>query len=577
MKKIFTLLSFFALLATHAQLRVDDGSFIYVKDTYVFVEQDIDLESNGNIYLRDGSQILQGESNSTNTGNGAISVLQEGNATSYSYNYWSSPVKASGGSAFIPNQVLFERSADTTGSSAAFTTSYNGSADPLTISSSWIYKYVTGTAYANWVYVGSAGSVDPGYGFTMKGVATSASDTDNLNQEYDFRGIPNNGTININVLNGEGVLIGNPYPSALDLNAFLTDSDNTEVNATAYFWQQDMSVNSHNLADYLGGYATYTPAGGFVQATYNSYDSAGNLVSSSGNGQSSNTNADYQYAAIGQGFTVTGSATGTISFKNSHRAYMQENAGSSVFYRVANDNTTATPEETSNNYTKFILQVVVNDTYTRDLMLGVDGNTTLGYDFGFDGALSSTLQNDAGFDILGNPYAIQFVSNDDSSILVPLHLISNGNTSFEVLIGQYINTNSDQDLYIYDSLLDEYHAINGDTSFTFNTNGSSIGDRYYVTFSDNSALSTDPVVASSDILVHQNNSTKSLLIKNPNSLNFNSVVLHDISGKRIFNELDLGTESEYTFNTSNLSTGVYLVTINTVAGQSITKKISIRN
>jgi hypothetical protein len=52
-------------------------------------------------------------------------------------------------------------------------------------------------------------------------------------QRYDFRGKPNDGTINIPILSGEWILTGNPYPSAINLQAFLIGETNCD--GTAYF------------------------------------------------------------------------------------------------------------------------------------------------------------------------------------------------------------------------------------------------------------------------------------------------------------------------------------------------------
>jgi hypothetical protein len=41
------------------------------------------------------------------------------------------------------------------------------------------------------------------------------------------------------------VLTGNPYPSAIDLSAFLLDATNTTVHI---FWEQDKTIDSHYIA-----------------------------------------------------------------------------------------------------------------------------------------------------------------------------------------------------------------------------------------------------------------------------------------------------------------------------------------
>ena len=84
--------------------------------------------------------------------------------------------------------------------------------------------------------------------------------TDAGNQQYDFRGKPNEGEILVDIEPGQETLIGNPYPSALDAALLIHDPANSGLleTATLYYWEQDQSIASHNLTAYSGGYASYT-------------------------------------------------------------------------------------------------------------------------------------------------------------------------------------------------------------------------------------------------------------------------------------------------------------------------------
>ena len=90
MKKLFFLLLFFITIDSFSQLYVSSGSYVYNKGAVVFVNQGIELKSNGNFYLRDEGQLLQGSATttSTNKGDGKVSVFQEGSSDNYDYNYW---------------------------------------------------------------------------------------------------------------------------------------------------------------------------------------------------------------------------------------------------------------------------------------------------------------------------------------------------------------------------------------------------------------------------------------------------------------------------------------------------------
>jgi len=113
----------------------------------------------------------------------------------------------------------------------------------------------------------------------------------------------------------------------------LTDPANaTKIDGTALFWEQDASVNSHLIAAYRGGYGVYngttsiyTPA---VYYTYDSGGGAGPVYSSPLN------NIERRFCPVGQGFMITGTASGTVQFKNSFRVVKKEGvANNSQFSR----------------------------------------------------------------------------------------------------------------------------------------------------------------------------------------------------------------------------------------------------
>lgn len=613
MKKVIPFLSLIFTFTSnlYAQLNVENDSYVFVKGTYLYVKDNINLESTGLIYLRDESQLLQGSTGaSTNSGTGKISLYQEGNATQYTYNYWCSPVgtptSAIGNVPFFPlaTGTINDSISLTSSTPATFTSGYNGTSSPLQISRMWLYEYKPGVNYADWIYIGQSngsGFTNPGFGFSMKGTNVA-----NHKQRYDFRGRPNDGNIQINLMDGQETLTGNPYPSAIDLAAVLLDSDNVgKIEGSVSYWEHDLSVTSHNVADYRGGYGVWVPdcdnledcgKGQYTKATYNSYDNYGNYVSTGA--LSVNNFEGRRFAPVGQGFMVKGIVDNEmLTFKNEHRVfYREDDAQYSVFNKESNpyghDNTTSTPNnvgevvfnngagtlDVSNTFErpKYIFQIVVNDTYTRDLMLTINNNCSIGYDYGFDGLSASDLSTDAAFDINNNDYFIQSTAFSADE-MIPLHFKTGGTSaSFKIHIGAYINIDPAQQVFVYDNFLDEYHLISDTDEFTFSTAETSVNNRYYITFTS-TPLSTEPVLNNSTVLVYQDNNVQSLNIKNPNLFEIEAVSLYNMAGQQIFVKSDLGATDNYSFNTSNLTTGVYVVSITANNSQLITKKVTIKN
>ncbi|AUC86051.1 hypothetical protein CW731_12510 [Polaribacter sp. ALD11] len=222
------------------------------------------VQLNGDIRLIGGAQLMQTHlGTSTITGSGKLYVDQNSEVESiYLYNYFSSPVATVGQNNYTVASVMKDGTTPTSLSSlpsdigfiAGLDGNFNGS--PIQLANRWIYTYDdlgSGTyAYDNNSGIGSTKVINPGKGYILKGPGRA--------QNYTFVGTPNDGNYTYTgVPSGVNVLIGNPYPSAFNIQKFLTD--NSSIGATAYLWQQaDVSnaedVLGHYSSGYNGDYAT---------------------------------------------------------------------------------------------------------------------------------------------------------------------------------------------------------------------------------------------------------------------------------------------------------------------------------
>ena len=87
-----------------------------------------------------------------------------------------------------------------------------------------------------------------------------------------FVGLPNNGDKSITgIIADKSYLLGNPYPSAIDADKFLTANKDV-LNGTLYFWTHNTAMQSANPLNLTLGtgafaytsndYATYNATGG---------------------------------------------------------------------------------------------------------------------------------------------------------------------------------------------------------------------------------------------------------------------------------------------------------------------------
>lgn len=583
MKPTLLFLMIFSVSLCTAQLYTTPSktgdSYIYVKDALLYVEKEIILganktsETEASIYLRKQAELIQGNKFSNlNRGNGKLSVYQKGTSNAYDYNYWGLPVTV------IPQALslgdyIYEPLTKTESRKARLTSNLDGNSNPLEISNQWIYTFA-GTGYSNWQYLGDRFDLVPGEGFSMKGVNGNNANViegevtnTGSAQTYDLRGLPNDGTIEIPIKKDQIILIGNPYPSSLDLHRFL--KENTATTGIAYYWDSKTNVNSHYLEDYVGGYGTYSPGiGQYVPPIFNT----GNDSSRNELGRT----IDRKIAPIAQGFMIIGKTDGTVTFENSHRIYAK---GQNVipYFKTA---------ETGNSFAR--LNILFNDTYSKELILGFNDVSTKDEDHGMDARKMELKKSDINWIIKDDEYVINILPKVDEE-LIPLKLELEASSKIEFKLKDLQNFDPDR-FFIYDKLEDLYFVIKTG-SLIINLEKGVYLDRFYISFieklpveapkSDNieeNLVSEKPSrILLNSIEIYQNNRDQQLEITILYDANIYLISIYDLSGKQVFIKNFKSEEKEFVYPTVNLSNAVYIVKVKTTDNIEITKKVGVKN
>ena len=573
---IFSASTAFAQL--HIQPSEKSDSYIYAKDRLVFVNNEINLtenhrkETQASIYLRKGSQLLQGNKNTNqNKGSGKISIFQEGTSNAYDYNYWGLPVAVGGDSKQI-NDLIYEPLSKTESRNTKLISALDGHSDPLGISNRWIYTF-SGANYSNWSYAGDHFDLLPGEGFTMKGVNGY-----NLNeiegqainrgsaQTYDFRGLPNDGLIELPIKKDQILLVGNPYPSALNLDKFLTE--NTSSTGIAYFWDSRKNGNSHYLTDYEGGYGTYSPGAGiYVPAIFRKYPDAS---------ETGETGQVYsrKISPVAQGFMIIGKNDGKVSFQNSQRIFQKESLGTSEF---------KSPETPISSLR---LNIEMDSAYVRQLVLAFKEDATPDEDHAMDARKMDNSPSDISWSLSGEAFVINVRPKKDEE-LIPLKITLDKETSLQFSVSELNNFNPDR-LFIYDSRDDLYFGIK--TGYLkMSLPKGEYNERFYLSFIDKLPVnkadpqapegfkSKPPNILLNTIDIFQNNREEQLEVKILYESGLSNFRLYDLNGKLLFNQNFKGVPKDFTFPTGNLGNAVYIVKVNTTDKRELTKKIGIRN
>lgn len=553
-------------------------SYIYAKDRLLYVEKEIHLienqkkESEASIYLRKEAQLIQGAKNiSQNEGSGKISVFQEGTSNAFDYNYWGLPVRIEVKNTQL-NDFIYEPLSKTESRNAKLIAALDGGSDPLSISNRWIYTF-SGTSYSNWHYAGDHFNIEPGEGFTMKGVNGI-----NLNEIegkpvnsgsahiYDFRGQPNDGVMELPIKKDQTLLIGNPYPSALDLDKFLFE--NTSSTGIAYFWDSRKNGNSHYLSDYEGGYGTYSPGAGiYVPAIFRRYPDGTET------GEIGHLYAR-KISPVAQGFMVIGKKDGKIAFQNSQRIFQQESVGISEF-------------KTSETVVPSLrLNIEMDSTYVRQLVLALRQDSSPDEDHAMDARKMDVKPNDVHWSLSGEAYIINVRPKKDEE-LIPLKIKLEKETSLKFSIAELNNFNPDR-LFIYDRKDDLYFGIKTGYLKMILPKGE-YNERFYLSYIEKlPAGKTDPEMPEgfkpkppnillNTVDIFQNNSEEQLEIKVLYDTGISSFRLYDLNGKIILNQKFKGIQKDFRLPTGNLPNAVYIVKVNTTDKRELTKKIGIKN
>ncbi|NDP27566.1 MAG: T9SS type A sorting domain-containing protein [Flavobacterium sp.] len=569
--------------ANSQDMYVKANTYVYASNQYVYIKNGLELNaSDSNFYLRNDGQLLQGTTGAgANKGVGSLSVFQEGTVNNYQYNYWCSPVGNVASSTSINNPFgigLLGRPTTVTATTPANilgSNVYDGTALPLAIAPYWVYKFINKSSYSDWVAVGSAATIAVGEGFTMKG--SSGTDATTINgfqnntgskQRYDFRGKPNDGTINISVLTGELTLTGNPYPSSINLKSFLT----AETNCTgiAYFWEQDKTINSHYIADYKGGYATYSPVGtdgSYIPAVFYSYNGSGTEVTSI---TSPGNIYERKFTPIGQGFMIEGSANGNVQMKNSYRVFVKEGKTSlSQFEKRANTKTSATTAVTP----QIRFNTLLDNGPVSQMLLIFDPTSTDGVDRAMDAANPNDGPANNYFVINDNEYIID-VAPFDINKKIPVGFRNYAEANYKITVNEMLNIPEVTNVYLHDKTTNLFYDIKN-SFYDLTLPAGTYNTQYEITFI-NGTLGLDNTV-NQNFAVRQDNTNKQLIIGNPSQLKLASCSVYDVVGRLIFTKNNLGTDTSYTFKTADLSNGIYIVKLTTGDKREEGIKIIIKN
>ncbi|WP_269684041.1 LamG-like jellyroll fold domain-containing protein [Flavobacterium lacustre] len=540
------------------------------------------LKLDGTIDLVGRSQLVQTEGSDLDTSSaGSIKRDQQGQANKFNYNYWSSPVgpvnNASNNNPYTVDSILRDGTNPSSPGPITWIGGYDGALSPFSLARYWIYKFDNlGNAYANWTAINETGLLDPGKGFTLKGAGVSGT------QNLTFIGKPNNGTISNTVGSKQLLLTGNPYASAIDANQFITDNSSS-ITGTLYFWEHYQTNNSHNLAEYQGGYAVKNFSGSVGPSSLGV-----KFISGTG---TSLKNAPNQYIPVGQGFFVVGKDNGvgaqsSVTFRNSQRAFVKEHnpTGSQSLYRIP-----AKPKESA-HWTSSNEEPVEKDTYKR-IRLGfnnynqifhrqvvlafMEDKANSEFNDGYDAKNIDNVVNDMYLVNGTNKLIIEGEGYFNKEASYPIGVKNNTEGTVSFIIDGLENFDENQVVFLYDDETKTYHDIRTEPYEVVLPRGEN-KTRFSLRFTDKTLGIGEEEVTSNEIKVAYAQNSKVLTINNTIlDTPVEKVTLYNINGQSTGTwEVDNQDQQNIQLTIKGYSAGVYIAKIKTSKGV-VNKKIII--
>ena len=514
------------------------------------------VELIGNIVLLGDSQLVQTHTDAKNIpGSGTLTLDKTGTLTNvYQSGFWSSPVSDDGLTYTIGGVMKDGTSATTL--DINFTTIHtlngDGTTVPISIGGRWLAKLTNALDYTRQISASSF-NLNPGEGYNMK--STGGIDGSST-QNYRFVGSPNDGEYLHTIGDVKLSLLGNPYPSELDANDFIT-ANTDAIDGTLYFYESGDDT-SHVRGLYTGGYATYNGTTGVPFSGGKTPD---------------------RYISVGQGFFVFRDVanlggTGTVGtdadivFNNDQRATSAE-GGSSIFFSRNSQtaNKSNAEKKKKNKLIRVGFDFAIDETrnFHRQLAIGFNGNTDE-YENGFDSGMFDKQASDMALTVrnYASPCVIIGREYFNKNIEIPLQVFIDQTREVTFSIDGTTNLKRKR-IFLKDNVTNEYFNIKKESK-TMELAAGTYTDRFSIVFVKTTTVITAKTslteeVTSDDINVYHNNDTEEITINLFNDTSLQKVEVYNLLGQKVKNFNNNENLAKLNFSIAGLKQGFYIVKV----------------
>ncbi|WP_264520913.1 beta strand repeat-containing protein [Flavobacterium sp. N1994] len=500
--------------------QVNSGVTVNINSGHTLtVLNSVTVNSGGTLRFNDKASLVQTNDAAVNSG----TITYERETTplkQYDYTYWSSPVASAPLSQLATNSLFYN-----------FSPTIN-----------------------NWVYQTGATTMAQGVGYIGRAPSGLTYSPTQI-VETSFTGVPNNGVITTPIVKSTGTynLIGNPYPSAIDADLFIT-ANTAVTNGTLYLWTHNTAITNNVYT--ANDYAKYNYTGG-----------VGTLPAPSGGSRPMGK------IAAGQGFFIeakTSLANGTYSatFNNAMRL-----AGNNTqFFKngTASTTTNSISEGLERHRVWLSLRSALG-AYNQMLVGYVEGATN-DYDSLFDGKTFAVGNSVSMYTMNGaDNLAIQGKSLPFSATdSIPIGYTTTINGELSIHLDDFDGVFTSQNIYLLDKTTNTVNNLKTGP-YTFVTTSGTFNNRFELQFTAQALGITTPTITDKDIKIISEN--QGLEVISP-ALAITKVEVFDILGKVVLTKNNLNTNVFQT-NSLNVAPQILLVKVTLDDHYVFTKKTLI--
>jgi hypothetical protein len=571
------------------RLIVNNGATLTISDgDYVEIQNDITVNSGGAIIVRPKGAVVQIDDTGTVLDNGSIKVekITAPMHAWYEYTYWSAPVsgeKIEDGLAESDNSRRFwfdaSKFLDATKETGNDNATEDGQDDIDDNNNDWQY------ASANTI-------MEPGVGYATThdeaGFIGLPGQPLPFDFKYIFEGPFNTGIITVPIYRNDEEtednnwnLLGNPYPSAIDVDAFLAANTSIDTNVVStqsldgaiFLWSQKTAPSNANNGNQNSNFDTsdYAIING-TGATAGGDEVIPNRHIPSGQSFfiSMSDTAPSTFHTVGDPDVPENIVKTNVIFNNAMR--VKGSTNNSQFFRAANK------LSKTKNSNKLWINLTSDNGIFNQTVIGYVPGATNNYDGTFYDAPRnlSTVASAIIYTTIENSNKKFAIQGKAENSITQDEMISLGfKTSIDVATiytlsvaqfeGDFLNNNG---IYIKDNLLNIVHELKA-SNYSFTSEEGEFNERFIIAF-NSEALSTDENSIKNDDLSIIEQQNGDIQFKFSGSSEMRSIQIIDLQGRELHN-LNANGNSK-TYSLSNLSRAPYIAKVTLKNGAVISKK-----